>query len=132
MTAPIRARLRLAAGAAVSCLALLGTSACSDSPEEEPVSADTVEDEDQTPIQITIEGDTISPMGERVEVEAGEPIPDVVTADSEGSLHVHSTPEQEIDYSEGTTEHELVIDQPGVVEVESHDPDLVVLQLEVR
>ena len=27
---------------------------------------------------------------------------------------------------------EITIDRPGVVEVESHDPDVVVLQLEVR
>ena len=45
---------------------------------------------------------------------------------------MHSTPEQEIDYDAGTTEHEITIDRPGVVEVESHEPDSIVLQLEVR
>ena len=83
-------------------------------------------------IQITIQDDEISPLGERFEVEAGEPFEVSITADHEGALHVHSDPEQEWDYTDGTTEHEVTIDQPGVVEVELHDPSLVVLQLEVR
>ena len=45
---------------------------------------------------------------------------------------MHSTPEQEIAYDAGTSEHEITIDRPGVVEVESHEPDVIVLQLEVR
>ena len=49
-----------------------------------------------------------------------------------GEFHVHSTPEQEIEYDAGTSEHEITIDRPGVVEVESHEPASVVLQLEVR
>lgn len=49
-----------------------------------------------------------------------------------GELHVHSTPEQKIESDAGTSEHELVIDRPGVVEVESHEPDVVLLQLDVR
>lgn len=83
-------------------------------------------------IKVTITDDQVSPMGERFEVEAGEPFTVEITADREGSLHVHSSPEQEWDFTDGTTEVEATIEQPGVVEVEMHDPDLVVLQLEVR
>lgn len=83
-------------------------------------------------ITITITEDSVSPMGERFEVEAGEPFDVEITSDREGSLHVHSSPEQEWEFIEGTTELEATVDQPGVVEVEMHDPDLVVLQLEVR
>ena len=85
-----------------------------------------------TRIEIERTGDSITPNGERVEATAGEPITLVVTADAPGELHVHSTPEQEISYDAGTSEHEVTIDRPGVVEVESHEPHLVVLQLEVR
>ena len=88
--------------------------------------------DDGTRIEITREGDTITPMGERVEAPVGEPVTLVITADTAGELHVHSTPEQEVAYDAGTSEHTVTIDRPGVVEVESHEPDVVVLQLEVR
>jgi cytoskeletal protein RodZ len=87
---------------------------------------------DRPTIEITFEGDTVTPNGERVAVPLGEEIDLVVTADAPGELHVHSTPEQELAYEAGTSTLPLVIDQPGVVEVESHDLELVVVQLEVR
>ena len=74
----------------------------------------------------------MTPNGERVSVPLGEEIDLVVTADAPGELHVHSTPEQELAYRAGTTTLPLVIDQPGVVEVESHDLEITVVQLEVR
>ncbi len=83
-------------------------------------------------ITVTREGDTFSPNGERVELAVGQTLTLTVDADEAGELHVHSTPEQEIEYDEGTSEHEITIDRPGVVEVESHDPATIVLQLEVR
>ena len=53
-------------------------------------------------------------------------------ADAAGEIHVHRTPEQEYVYGNGTTTLKLTpIDRPGVVEVETHDPQLVVVQLEV-
>jgi hypothetical protein len=105
------------------------TSATSESPSETP--SETAA-EDGTRVEIVREGDTITPNGERVEISAGEPITLVITSDTAGELHVHTTPEQDIAYGSGTSEHELTIERPGVVEVESHDPDLVVLQLEAR
>lgn len=82
-------------------------------------------------IQITFDGDSVTPTGKRVEVGAGDPVELVIKADKPGELHVHSTPEQEIAYGSGTTTEQLTIDQPGVVDVESHHLDVVVLQLEV-
>jgi cytoskeletal protein RodZ len=96
-------------------------------------SDDTQAPEPERPtIEITFEGDTVTPNGERVAVPLGEEIDLVVTADAPGELHVHSTPEQELAYEAGTSTLPLVIDQPGIVEVESHDLELVVVQLEVR
>lgn len=83
-------------------------------------------------VEITVQDGNITPLGERVEVGVGETLELEITADAPGELHVHSTPEQEIAFDEGTQVHELVIDRPGVVEVETHDPSLVILQLEVR
>lgn len=83
-------------------------------------------------IDITVEGDTVTPSGERVDATVGEQIILHVTADAPGEIHVHSTPEQELSYEVGTSDLALTIDQPGVVEVESHTLDLVIVQLEVR
>ncbi|HET6627766.1 MAG TPA: hypothetical protein VFG63_15350 [Nocardioidaceae bacterium] len=83
-------------------------------------------------IAITIDGDEITPNGERIEVKTGETITLDVTSDRAGALHVHSTPEQELEFDKGETTLELSIDTPGVVDVEEHEADVVVLQLEVR
>lgn len=83
-------------------------------------------------VEITVEDGRVSPNGERVEVEAGEPIDLVVSADEPGSLHLHSDPEQDFAYEAGTETFEIQIDRPGVVEVESHELDQVIVQLEVR
>ena len=83
-------------------------------------------------IDITFKGDTVDPEGAKVKVKAGDPVTLHVTADKPGEIHVHSSPEQEIEYSSGTTDKTLKLDQPGVVEVESHSLDKVILQLEVR
>ncbi|MCD4526425.1 MULTISPECIES: hypothetical protein [unclassified Nocardioides] len=82
-------------------------------------------------IEITFEGDTVTPNAERVEVGVDQPVDLVVTADEPGEIHVHSDPEQEFAYDAGETTFELAIDRPGVVEVESHDLDVVIVQLEV-
>lgn len=83
-------------------------------------------------IDITVEGDTVDPSGERVDAAVGEEITMRVTADAPGEIHVHSTPEQEFEYDAGTTDLPLTIDQPGLVDVESHTLDMVIVQLEVR
>jgi len=87
---------------------------------------------DAQTIDITVSGDTVTPSGERVDAKVGEEIILHVTADAPGEIHVHSTPEQELSYDAGTTDLPLTIDQPGLVDVESHTLDLVIVQLEVR
>lgn len=120
-----RTAARLSALALVVALALTG---CADDGDDKK-SSDSPSPE---PIAITITDDEVSPLGERVEVSAGEPFTVTITADRAGELHVHTNPEQEWEFSEGTTEFEATLEQPGVAEVELHDPDVVVLQLEVR
>jgi hypothetical protein len=83
-------------------------------------------------VEITFEDGTVTPNGDRVEVEAGQPIDLEVTADSPGSIHVHSDPEHEFAYEEGTETFPIQIDRPGVVEVESHELEVVIVQLEVQ
>lgn len=82
-------------------------------------------------VDITFADGEVSPTGERVEAEVGQPIDLVVTADEPGTLHIHSDPEQELDFGAGEETFKIQIDRPGVVEVESHDLDVVIAQLEV-
>ena len=85
-----------------------------------------------TVVDITFDGDSVTPNGERIDAKVGEPLTLDITADRAGELHVHSTPEQEIAYDAGTSTHEVTFDQPGVVDIESHHLDKVVVQVEVR
>jgi hypothetical protein len=81
-------------------------------------------------IKITFDGDTVEPNGERVKVAVDQPVVLEITADAPGEIHVHSTPEQEIAYDAGTSEHTLTIDKPGIVDVESHDLEKTIVQLQ--
>jgi hypothetical protein len=84
-----------------------------------------------TTIAVTVRGNTVTPNGDRVKASVGEPVTLVVDADRAGELHVHSTPEQELEYSKGRTTLHVTIDKPGIVDVEDHVADVVVVQLEV-
>jgi hypothetical protein len=55
-----------------------------------------------------------------------------IDADVDGELHVHSTPEQEIEFAAGTSTKRLTVEKPGIVAVEDHRLDQVIVQLEVR
>ena len=83
-------------------------------------------------VDITFKGDTVTPSGAKVEVKAGDPLKLHITADKAGEIHVHSSPEQHIEYGAGTTDKTLTIDQPGVIDVESHALDKLIFQLTVR
>ena len=126
--------MRMSLVAAPLALVLaLGLTACgSDDADPPAASQGATKDGDQVAITVTRKGDDFTPNGERVELGVDQTLVLTIDADTAGELHVHSTPEQEIEYDAGTSEHELVIDRPGVVEVESHEPDVVLLQLEVR
>ena len=86
---------------------------------------------DTATVEITFSDGSVTPNGERVQVDAGQPVELVVKADEPGELHVHSTPEKELEYGAGTTTLKLTLDQPGVVDVESHELEVVIVQLEV-
>ncbi len=93
---------------------------------------DAAADGDGVVVEVMIEdGEARSPV-ERVEVDAGEQVELVVMADSAGELHVHADPEREITYEVGTTTFPLQIDRPGLVDVELHHSDQLLVQLVVR
>jgi hypothetical protein len=120
--------VRTLASATVLAVAMLGFTACGDDDSSGA-------NGDATPasIDVSFAGDTVTPNGERVEVETGQPVELNITADAAGEIHVHSDPEQTLDYDEGTSTVEIEpIDQPGVVDVESHDLEVIIVQLEVN
>lgn len=117
-------RLRVI-GAALAGIMLLGTATACGSDEK-------AGSDEKVVVDITVKNGEITPKGDRVKVAAGQPVDLVVTADTAGSLHMHSDPEQEFAYDEGTKTFPITIDRPGVIEVESHDPPQIIVQLEVR
>lgn len=83
-------------------------------------------------IEVTFEGDSVNPSGDRVDVPVGQDVELRITADAPGEIHVHLTPEQALKYSAGESTVTIQgIDQPGTVDVESHHLDKVIVQLEV-
>lgn len=119
---------RLVASAAILACTLAVTTACGDDEEApagngEPVS-----------FAITFEGGTVTPSGAEETITQGSDIELVVEADEPGELHVHSSPEQQLEYGAGTTTIpvKLSSEPPGVVDIESHDLDQVVIRLTVR
>jgi len=84
-----------------------------------------------TSIDITIKGGKVTPNGDRVKAKVGQPITLNIDADKSGEIHVHSTPEQEIPFGAGKSTKKLTIKKPGIVDVEDHALDQVIVQLEV-
>ena len=84
-----------------------------------------------TTVDITIKDGKVTPNGDRVEVEVGDTVTLNIDSDVSGEIHVHSTPEQEIEFDKGTSTKTLTIDQPGIVDVEDHALEQVIVQLQV-
>ena len=122
---------RALATLAALTLTLGATAACGGDDSSSP-SGSGSSDEPQVN-EVTVDGDSVTPNGDRVEVQHGQPIELEVTADAPGEIHVHSEPEQELEYDKGTSTVEIEpIDAPGIVDVESHTLDKTIVQLEVR
>ncbi|MFT4010048.1 MAG: hypothetical protein QM655_08405 [Nocardioidaceae bacterium] len=112
------------------------TTAPSESPSSPASSSPTTgasadSDSEGLTIDATIRGDDLEPNGERLQAKVGEPITINIDADRDGELHVHSTPEQELEYHEGANKLTLTIETPGIVEIEDHVADKVLVSLEV-
>lgn len=97
-----------------------------------PVSPST-ESADLGPLlTITIDGEEVSPNAEEIHLGTGEKLLVEIDSDRAGELHIHSAPEQFIEFAEGTTDGEIVVNTPGTVEVEDHDTSAVVALIEVH
>ena len=85
-----------------------------------------------TTIRVRVDGDTVSPRNDRIQVPVGEPLTLRVVSDRKGELHVHSSPETTFDFGSGTSTKTFTISRPGIVELEEHVSDTLVAQLEAR
>lgn len=83
-------------------------------------------------VEVTVKDGKVSPSGTTERVEVGKTITLRVTADTTGELHVHSDPEHSLEYKKGVTTLDFTINRPGVVEVEDHHTDDLVVNLEAR
>lgn len=55
-------------------------------------------------IKVTRTNDTFTPNAKRVDLGINQKLVLSITSDTAGQLHIHSAPEQTIDYTAGTTE----------------------------
>lgn len=121
---------RLVAAVAVVLLSALTLTACgggSGTSAQDPADLPT------KVIDVTFDGDHVTPNGQRYDVAVGQKIELDVTADKPGEIHVHSSPEQEFEYDAGSSTIDVKpIRTPGIVTVESHTLDKVLFQLQVK
>lgn len=83
-------------------------------------------------LEVTIEGDEVTPNATEIDLAVGEPLTITFNTDRGGELHVHSKPEQYVEFEAGRSTQELVVQTPGSVEIEEHDTEAVVAVVEVR
>ncbi len=83
-------------------------------------------------IDVTVEGDQVSPQAEVVEADIDKPITLQIQSDRAGEMHVHSSPEQYVDFGPGSTTAEITFENPGAIDVEEHETGALVLKLLVQ
>ena len=83
-------------------------------------------------ITITVRGKQVTPAPTRVEMRSSDVLRLVVTSDHDDELHAHGYDvERELVAGQPTTV-DLTGAAPGLYAVETHDPELNLLQVEVR
>ena len=83
-------------------------------------------------IDVTVQGDQVSPQAEVVEADIDKPITLQIQSDRAGEMHVHSSPEQYVDFGPGSTTAQITFENPGAIDVEEHDTGALVLKLLVQ
>jgi hypothetical protein len=83
-------------------------------------------------VSVSVQNGKVSPKPHRVPVKEGSRVRLQVTSDVDDELHVHGFDIEEPLDAGHTTTVDLLADQPGVFEVETHESALQLLQLAVR
>lgn len=101
-----------------------GASAPAEKPQDQPSALR---------VEVSIKNGEVSPAGEHIDAEVGEPIVLKVDSDQADEIHVHSEPEHESEVKPGKPQtFRFKINRPGVYEVESHETETLILSLAVR
>ena len=87
---------------------------------------------DPVVVDVTIADGTVTPSGEQLEAAVGQEIELRITSDAPDEVHVHSSPEHEFAIEPGEEQvFTFSIDQPGQIEIETHETETVVAEIEV-
>jgi len=132
--------LTLAAAALTlaACSSSGGSTADSVTPTASPTSSPTSSSASPSPagtaIEVTVAGKTVTPAPSTISASPGEQISLTLTSDRGGEMHVHpADPELETEIAPGTKTYTFTVtEQPGVYEVELHDPDLLLFEIKVQ
>jgi len=103
----------------------------SESPSKPPKNTPSTETPAGPTLEVTVAGGDVAPNAQEISLAIGEPLTIVFSADRAGELHVHSKPEQYVDFGAGKSIQQLVIKTPGTVEIEEHETGAVVAVVEV-
>lgn len=83
-------------------------------------------------IEITLRDGAADPVGATVDLTVGQEFTLDVTSDRDDEIHVHGF-DTTIDVAEGQhVSHTFTAEQSGSFEVESHDPVITILRLQIR
>ena len=117
--------------AVVAALLLAGALvSCDDAPDDPQQSS--ADSQEPVVIDIRIADGEVTPAGEQVDVAVGQEIRVRVDSDATDGLHVHSVPEHEYEIEAANNQvFTFSIDEPGQVEVETHETETVVAEIVV-
>lgn len=99
-----------------------------------PSSAAPATDQTQQAVEVTVavQNGKVTPKPHTVDVPLGSEVSLQVTSDVDDEVHVHGFDVEEPLEAGHTTTITLHADEKGVFEVETHETELLLLQLEVR
>ena len=87
---------------------------------------------DEVVVDVSIVGSDVTPVAQQVELGVGETLLLEVESDRAGELHVHSSPEQVVDFAAGSSELDLTFDKPGSVDIEEHQSGALIARVLVQ
>ena len=118
---------------AVSVLALAGVVACSTgSPGTASSATLTAATGAVKHLSVTVKGSTVTPAPAQVDLPVGDTLELTVTSDHDDELHAHGF-DQEVELKAGVPATlRLTAKEPGLYEVETHEPALTLLTVAVR
>ena len=116
----------------VGALALAAALGSCGGDDSSPPADETSGSDEPVVLDVTIADGKVTPAGEQLDAAVGQEIEVHVDSDAADELHVHSSPEHEFEIEPADDQvFTFSIDQPGQVEIETHETDTVVAELVV-